>query len=180
MYGQLKEGNKLSYKIPFPLGMDNLTKITGEISQDQIMQFIYPQIPDFDSQPQEYKNQIIQRVKDYLKTKEFQSHNQERRKSLSVTRITFALCPLAPPPWATPVPAWRWQPGPAPAAGSGPPVQVRRRENERDAEPLTISSEERPLQAASRASVGPPCTYSAIVLMSASWAISPISWPLSL
>ena len=78
MYGQLKEGNKLSYKIPFPLGMDNLTKITGEISQDQIMQFIYPQIPEFDSQPQEYKNQIIQRVKDYLKTKEFSAETFEK------------------------------------------------------------------------------------------------------
>ena len=78
MYGQLKEGNKLSYKIPFPLGMDNLTKITGEISQDQIMQFIYPQIPEFDSQPEEYKNQIIQRVKDYLKTKEFSAETFEK------------------------------------------------------------------------------------------------------
>lgn len=78
MYGQLKEGNKLSYKIPFPLGMDNLTKITGEISQDQIMQFIYPQIPEFDSQPDEYKNQIIQRVKDYLKAKEFSAETFEK------------------------------------------------------------------------------------------------------
>ena len=78
MYGQLKEGNKLSYKIPFPLGMDNLTKITGEISQDQIMQFIYPQIPEFDSQPEEYKNQIIQRVKDYLKAKEFSAETFEK------------------------------------------------------------------------------------------------------
>ena len=52
-YGKLQEGNRLSFKIPFPLGMDNLTKSAGEISQDQIMQFIYPQIPDFDSQPDE-------------------------------------------------------------------------------------------------------------------------------
>ena len=78
MYGQLKEGNKLSYKIPFPLGMDNLTKITGEISQDQIMQFIYPQIPEFDSQPEEYKTQIIQRVKDYLKAKEFSAETFDK------------------------------------------------------------------------------------------------------
>ena len=26
-YGQLQEGNRLSFKIPFPLGMDNLTKV---------------------------------------------------------------------------------------------------------------------------------------------------------
>ena len=78
MYGQLKDGNKLPYKIPFPLGMDNLTKATGEISQDQIMQFIYPQIPEFDSQPEDYRNQIIQRVKDYMKAKEYSAETFEK------------------------------------------------------------------------------------------------------
>jgi len=78
MYGQLKDGNKLAYKIPFPLGMDNLTKTSGEISQEKIMQFIYPQIPDFDSQPDEYKNQIIQRVKDYMKSKEYSAETFEK------------------------------------------------------------------------------------------------------
>lgn len=78
MYGQLKDGNKLSYKIPFPLGMDNLTKTSGEINQEKIMQFIYPQIPDFDSQPDDYKNQIIQRVKDYMKSKEFSAETFEK------------------------------------------------------------------------------------------------------
>lgn len=78
MYGQLQEGNKLSYKIPFPLGMDQLTKTTGEISQEKIMQFIYPQIPEFDSQPEEYRNQIIQRVKDYMKSKEYSAETFEK------------------------------------------------------------------------------------------------------
>ena len=78
MYGQLKDGNKLNYKIPFPLGMDNLTKTSGEISQEKIMQFIYPQIPDFDSQPDDYKNQIIQRVKDYMKSKEYSAETFEK------------------------------------------------------------------------------------------------------
>lgn len=77
MYGQLKDG-KLSYKIPFPLGMDNLTKTSGEISQEKIMQFIYPQIPDFDSQSEDYKKQIIQRVKDYMKSKEYAAETFEK------------------------------------------------------------------------------------------------------
>ena len=77
-YGQLQEGNKLSYKIPFPLAMDNLTKTTGEINQEKIMQFIYPQIPEFDSQPEEYKNQIIERVKSYMKSKEFSAETFEK------------------------------------------------------------------------------------------------------
>ena len=77
-YGQLQDGNKLSYKIPFPLGMDNLIKISGEISQDKIMQFIYPQIPEFDSQPEEYRNQIIERVKNYMKSKEYSAETFEK------------------------------------------------------------------------------------------------------
>ena len=78
MSGQLQEGDKLPYKIPFPLAMDNLVKTTGEISQEKIMEFIYPQIPEFDSQPEEYRNQIIQRVKDYMKSKEYSAETFEK------------------------------------------------------------------------------------------------------
>ena len=78
MYGQLKEGNKAPFKIPFPLAMDKLTKTSGEISQEKILEFIYPQIPEFDSQPEEYKKQIIQRVKDYMKSKEFSAETFEK------------------------------------------------------------------------------------------------------
>ena len=78
MYGQNHEGNKMPYKIPFPLAMDKLTKTTGEMSQEKILQFIYPQIPDFDSQPEEYKKQIIQRVKDYMKSKEYAAETFEK------------------------------------------------------------------------------------------------------
>lgn len=75
-YGQL-DGNKLRYKIPFPLAMDSLVKTNGEFSQEKIMSFIYPQIPDFDSQPEAYKEQIIQRVKDYMKSKEYSAETFE-------------------------------------------------------------------------------------------------------
>lgn len=78
MSGQLQDGDKLPYKIPFPLAMDNLVKTTGEISQEKIMEFIYPQIPEFDSQPEEYRNQIIQRVKDYMKSKEYSAETFEK------------------------------------------------------------------------------------------------------
>jgi len=77
MYGQLKDG-KLPFKIPFPLAMDKLTKTSGEISQEKILQFIYPQIPEFDSQPEEYKKQIIERVKSYMKSKEYSAETFEK------------------------------------------------------------------------------------------------------
>ena len=77
-YGQLQDGNKLSFKIPFPLGMDNLTKVSGDVSEDKIMKFIYPQIPEFDSQPEDYRNQIIQRVKDHFKSREYNAEIFEK------------------------------------------------------------------------------------------------------
>ncbi len=77
-YGQLQEGNKLPYKIPFPLAMDKLSKAEGETTHEKIMEFIYPQIPDFDSQPEDYRNQIIQRVKDYFNAKQFSAETFEK------------------------------------------------------------------------------------------------------
>jgi len=77
-HGQLQEGNKITYKIPFPIGMDKLTKTTGEISREKIMQFIYHQIPEFDSQSEEYRRQIIQRVRDHMKSKEYAAETFER------------------------------------------------------------------------------------------------------
>jgi hypothetical protein len=42
------------------------------------MQFIYGQIPEFDSQSEDYRKQIIQRVKDYMKTKEYSAETFEK------------------------------------------------------------------------------------------------------
>lgn len=76
-YGQLQDGGKLPYKIPFPVAMDKLTKINGEIPKEKMMNFIYSQIPDFDSKPEDYRNDIIQRVKDYMKSKEYSAETFE-------------------------------------------------------------------------------------------------------
>jgi thiol-disulfide isomerase/thioredoxin len=75
-YGKL-EDSKLPYKIPFPVAMDNLVKEAEPISESRIKNFIYNQIPDFDSHPEDYKNQIIQRVKDYMKSKEYSAQTFE-------------------------------------------------------------------------------------------------------
>jgi len=69
--------NKLQYKIPFPVGMDSLKKTAEDISQERIMEIIYNQLPNFDSQPEDYKNQIIQRTKDYMKSKEYEAETFE-------------------------------------------------------------------------------------------------------
>jgi len=71
------DGSKLQYKIPFPVGMDSLKKTAEDITQERIMEFIYKQLPNFDSQPDDYKKQIIQRTKDYMKTKEYEAETFE-------------------------------------------------------------------------------------------------------
>ncbi len=78
MSGQLREGNRLPYEIPFPLGMDNLTRTSGEPGRAAIMDLIYPQIPDFDSRPETYRAEIIRRVKDYLRSKEYSAETFEK------------------------------------------------------------------------------------------------------
>ena len=75
-YGQLDD-NKLRFKIPFPVGMDSLIKENEDNNQERIMNFINNQVPDFDSLPQEQKNQMIQRVQDYMKSKEFTAETFE-------------------------------------------------------------------------------------------------------
>lgn len=76
-YGKIDD-SKLTYKIPFPVGMDSLIKDTGDVNQTRILDFIHSQIPDFDSQPQDSKDQIIQQVKDYMKSKEFVAETFEK------------------------------------------------------------------------------------------------------
>jgi len=75
-YGKIDD-SKLQYKIPFPVGMDSLKKTAEDVSHERIMEFIYNQLPNFDSQPDDYKNQIIQRTKDHMKSKEYEAETFE-------------------------------------------------------------------------------------------------------
>lgn len=78
MYGQLDKDNKLNYKIPFPIAMDKLTKTDGKIDEGKVLEFIHGQIPEFDSQPDDYRTQIMKRVKDYMKSKEYSAETFEK------------------------------------------------------------------------------------------------------
>ena len=75
-YGQLNDG-KLQFKIPYPVAMDSLVKEGGDPSMEKMTAFINQQIPNFESQPDEYKNQIYARVKEYYKSKEFTAETFE-------------------------------------------------------------------------------------------------------
>lgn len=66
----LNEG-KLSYNIPFPVGMDMLLKERLPIEGKRIMEFVNANVLDFDLYHQKDKDQIISRVKSYLETKPY-------------------------------------------------------------------------------------------------------------
>ncbi|MEM3143968.1 MAG: TlpA family protein disulfide reductase [Candidatus Nitrosotenuis sp.] len=77
-YGKIIDGNKIPYKIPFPLGMDNLVKENGAPSMAKKLEFIKSQIPNFDEQPEGYRNEILARVEQYFRSKEYSAETFEK------------------------------------------------------------------------------------------------------
>jgi hypothetical protein len=75
-YGLLRPGNKLSYKIPFPVGMDKLFTF-GPLTHDKVMDFIEANIPDFRSYTEKDKESIYTQVQQYLKRKQFSAKTFE-------------------------------------------------------------------------------------------------------
>ena len=76
-YGQLKDGNKLPYKIPFPVGMDMLKKESGALTEGKIMDFIEANVPDFRSYSEKDRQVLVERVKQYMKSKEYSAKTFE-------------------------------------------------------------------------------------------------------
>jgi len=76
-YGQLKDGTKLPYKIPFPVGMDLLKKESDQISDSKIMDVIEANVPDYRSYNEKDRQVLIQRVKQYLMSKEYSAKTFE-------------------------------------------------------------------------------------------------------
>ena len=75
-YGHLN-GTKLLYKIPFPVAMDSLKKASENLSQEKIREVVDANIPNFDSYSQEQKAELIERVKQYLSSKEYSAETFE-------------------------------------------------------------------------------------------------------
>ena len=75
-YGKLN-GDKLGYKIPFPLAMDEVVKKSAPVNEGDVLGFIRTQIPDFDVQSEDYKTQMMQRAKEHLESKEYSAHTFE-------------------------------------------------------------------------------------------------------
>jgi thiol-disulfide isomerase/thioredoxin len=75
--GQLKDQNKLPYKIPFPVAMDMLVKHSGILTESKIRDFIEANIPTFRSYPEKDRQILIERVKQYLHSKQYSAKTFE-------------------------------------------------------------------------------------------------------
>lgn len=64
-------GDTLPYKIPFPLGMDTLTRMDGQVDDNKVMAFIRSQLPGFDSEDEARRADIIRRVRAYMLSKKY-------------------------------------------------------------------------------------------------------------
>lgn len=76
-YGQLLDGNKLPYKIPFPVGMDMLKKESDSLTESKITDFIEANVPDFRSYSEKDRQVLVERVKQYLRSKEYSAKTFE-------------------------------------------------------------------------------------------------------
>ena len=76
-YGRLRDNNKLPYKIPFPVGRDLLRKESGQMTDIKIMDFIEANIPDFRSYTEKDLKVLVERVKQYLRSKEYSAKTFE-------------------------------------------------------------------------------------------------------
>lgn len=75
-YGQLLPGNKLSYKIPFPVGMDVLFRV-GPLTREKISDFIEANIPGYRSYSEKEKQSTYAQVQQYLQQKQFSAKTFE-------------------------------------------------------------------------------------------------------
>jgi hypothetical protein len=74
--GVLKDW-RLPYQIPFPLAMDKLVKRDSQVSQDEIIAFIYERIPDFDQQPDVHREKVIAQVRAYMEKLQYHAQTFE-------------------------------------------------------------------------------------------------------
>ena len=69
--GQLVNGNKLSYSIPFPVANDLLIKEKHPLEDERVMKFIHANVEDFDMYHPKDKDQITKRVREYLESRPY-------------------------------------------------------------------------------------------------------------
>ena len=79
-YGKLINNDKLYYKIPFPVAMDNIIKMPKQISNEMIEKFIEVYFSEYKPISEKDKEELRFKVKSYLQNKEYSADTFELYK----------------------------------------------------------------------------------------------------
>ncbi len=76
-YNLLSQG-KLSWKIPFAVGMDRIMAETEPVTEERVLQYAQKFLPDFDKFSDEQKKTVLQQVRRYMEQKSMRAETFER------------------------------------------------------------------------------------------------------
>jgi peroxiredoxin len=76
-YGKLVQGDKLYYNIPFPIAQDEIIKMPVSITEQMIKEFIKIYFPDYLSLTDKEKEDLHNRVQQYLQNKDYSARTFE-------------------------------------------------------------------------------------------------------
>lgn len=76
-YNLLSQG-KLSWKIPFAVGMDRVMAETEPVTEERVLQYAQKFLPDFDKFSDEQKKTVLQQVRRYMEQKSMRAETFER------------------------------------------------------------------------------------------------------
>jgi peroxiredoxin len=76
-YGKLVQGDKLYYNIPFPIAHDEIVKMPISITEKMIEEFIKIYFPDYSSLPNTEKEDLHNRIQQYLQNKDYSARTFE-------------------------------------------------------------------------------------------------------
>jgi hypothetical protein len=79
-HGKLINEDKLYYKIPFPVAMDNIKKMPDSVSDDMVKDFVEIYFSDYRPSSEKDKEELYSRVRKYLLNKEYSAETFELYK----------------------------------------------------------------------------------------------------
>lgn len=76
-YGLLSQG-KLSWKIPFAVGMDRIVTETEPVTDERVLRYAHEFLPNFEKLAGDQQESVLQQVKHYLEQKSMRAETFER------------------------------------------------------------------------------------------------------
>ncbi|MBX3617795.1 TlpA family protein disulfide reductase [Nitrosomonas sp.] len=76
-YGLLSQG-KLSWKIPFAVGMDRVVAETEPVTDERVLRYAHEFLPNFEKLTDDQKKSVLQQVRHYLEQKSMRAETFER------------------------------------------------------------------------------------------------------